>query len=33
MKYIRERKKELSTQKYTEHTKVGMAMIITEQDN
>ena len=32
MKYIRERKKE-SVQKILEHTRVGVAMINTEQDN
>ena len=32
MKYVRERKKE-SAQKILEHTRVGEAMINTEQDN
>ena len=32
MKYIRERKKK-STQKLIKHTRVGVAMINTEQDN
>ena len=32
MQYIRERKKE-STQKLIKHTRVGVAMINTEQDN
>ena len=32
MQYIRERKKE-STQKLIKHTRFGVAMINTEQDN
>ena len=31
--YIREREREKNTQKNIEHTRVGVAMINTEQDN